>query len=210
MLEGLVERFAKEWAVISQAPVSFAVIAALIATLVWFALRWQFGSQLSSRDGIIALKEAEINDYKRKLDGASPDEAAKKIEALERRLAAIEPRMLSDAELAALIDGLLIHRGKVNIAHDGGSPLTKKLHSQIVAGFQRAGWEVSTSMVMGLGNPPPTGVAVIGPPGSQVADTVAKSLQRAGLQYDLQAQPNARGGPLDDWDVRLVVTAPII
>lgn len=69
---------------ISGAPVSFAIAVVLLGTLIWLGLRWQYGSRLAHRDD-------EIAAYRRKLDGASPDEAAQKIASLEKRLDNLTP-----------------------------------------------------------------------------------------------------------------------
>lgn len=100
-IDQVIERLAKEWPVISGAPISFAIAVVVLGMLIWLALRWQYGARLSHRDD-------EIRAYRRKLDGASPDEAAQKIAALERRLDSLTPvpieelrKNLKHAEAAA-------------------------------------------------------------------------------------------------------------
>jgi hypothetical protein len=83
-IDQVIERLAKEWPVISGAPISFAIAVFVLGTLIWLALRWQYSARLAHRDD-------EIAAYRRKLDGASPDEAAQKIAALEKRLDAATP-----------------------------------------------------------------------------------------------------------------------
>lgn len=83
-LQDIIDRIAKEWAVIEAAPVSVAIIAALCFTLAWLALRWQYGARLAFRDD-------EISAYRRKLDGASPDEAAQRFADMEKRLDELRP-----------------------------------------------------------------------------------------------------------------------
>lgn len=83
-LEQLIERLAKEWVVIHEAPISVVAISVLCVAVAWAALRWQYGARL-------ALRDDEIAAYRRKLDGASPDEAARKIAALEKRLDSLTP-----------------------------------------------------------------------------------------------------------------------
>lgn len=207
MLEALVDRFAREWAVISQAPASFLVTSILVGTVVWLALRWQFGTQLINRDGILALKEAEINDYKRKLDGASPDEAAHRIEVLEKRLSLLEPRILSEAEFSVLKNGLQGREASVDVMHDVASPAMKNLWGQIAAAFHQTGWKVTTGMLMGLGNPPPTGIAIVGRDGSPVVEIVAQALKKAGIQSDIQVAP--AGLLAEGVEARIVVATPI-
>lgn len=86
-----IEYLGGEWGVISQAPVIFFVALAILATAIWFALHWQFGARLTLRDDAIA-------DYRRKLDGATPDEAADRIARLEKRLNSLTPIPIEDLQ----------------------------------------------------------------------------------------------------------------
>ena len=76
MFEHLVDLLGKEWAVISQSPVSFITVIFIVAGIVWAALRWQYETRITHRDD-------EIAAYKRKLDGATPDEARANLNRLE-------------------------------------------------------------------------------------------------------------------------------
>jgi hypothetical protein len=63
---------------VTQAPWAFAALAAVIFFAGWAAGRFMFGERIET------LK-ARLEAYKEKLDGASPDQVARKIAALERR-----------------------------------------------------------------------------------------------------------------------------
>lgn len=80
-------QFAKEnWAVISQAPWVFVTEAALVGAIAFMFGRFFRGEKIANLESRIALKDDRISEYERKLDGASPDEAAQQFAALERRL----------------------------------------------------------------------------------------------------------------------------
>jgi hypothetical protein len=59
------ERLAKEWPMISQAPLTFVLIALVFGVIIFILLRWQYRERLQQRDEIIA-------GYKEKLSLAPP------------------------------------------------------------------------------------------------------------------------------------------
>lgn len=194
--------------VIAAAPVTFAAMIGVIGLMMYLIVRHQFADRMDSMQSRIQLKDDRIADYEAKLQGRSPDEAAAVIDDLKRRLSALEPRTLTADELSAIQDTLRTHITAIEIAHDAASGGTKKLHTQLVHVFQRSGWAVRTSAVMGLGNPPPTGLAVIGDPNGAATKTVAQALRNAGIAHDVQPQAH-RHSHLDEPPVQLLVTTPV-
>lgn len=86
-------RLTDEWAVIRHAPISFVIAVLVLGTGLWFVLSWSYDSrlagkdaQIASSDGQIALLTRQRDDYRDKLGGASPDQAAQKIAALEKTI----------------------------------------------------------------------------------------------------------------------------
>ena len=69
MVASIIERLAKEIAVILQAPISLAIAAILIATLVWFALRWQFKGQIENLNSRLSLRDDELAAANKRLSG---------------------------------------------------------------------------------------------------------------------------------------------
>lgn len=71
-----------EWAVISQAPFTFVALAIVCYSVcwLWFRARLKMSSELNN------LKDQRIEEYKSKTGTSSPDEALKRIQALESGL----------------------------------------------------------------------------------------------------------------------------
>ncbi|TIN10396.1 hypothetical protein [Mesorhizobium sp.] len=191
--------------VIAEAPVAFATMALVIGLMIYLWVRNHFADRLQSMEGRIQLRDDRISDYQAKLQGKSPDEAAATIEDLKRRLAALEPRGLSPEESATLRGALSGQTFSIDIFHDSASGVSKKLHSQLAAAFKQSGWQVRAPMVVGIGNPPLSGLGIVGKPDSAPVKAVAEALRRAGLEYDLQGGSSLGRA---ETDVALVVTTP--
>jgi hypothetical protein len=59
-LRDALEYITKEGRVIRDAPVAFGAFVVLVALVIWAALSWKFDTQISSRDAIIAARDATI------------------------------------------------------------------------------------------------------------------------------------------------------
>jgi hypothetical protein len=86
-------RLLEERTVIRHAPISFVTAVVVVGGAIWLILSWSYDSrlaskdaQIASRDGQIALLTRQRDDYRDKLGGASPDQAAQKIAALEKTI----------------------------------------------------------------------------------------------------------------------------
>lgn len=182
------------------APVPF--LAAVIAS--WFIIRWyirgQFDTQLNNGKSTIELLERQLQEYKDKTGGDTPDAVKTRIDALEQRiaemvpkLAAMGPRKVAADQRQLMVPLLDPFKDQcIEIASDAASADAAQMSKGLVAAFNSAGWITQTSMVMGIGNPPPTGV------GLTVDDTarltpaqsaVAGALNAAGIAFDLRSGP---------------------
>jgi hypothetical protein len=187
----------EEWKLITAAPVISIIFVLVVVGVVWAVQSWANKSRLESKDGEISLLQRQVNDYKDKLSGASPDEAKAKIAELEARVSSLadelRPRTLTDKQRELLIQSLAMPSGKryvVSVAHDMACTDGKRLANQFSAIFQTAGaWNVNNPSVMGLSNPPPSGLGVLINNASSPTDAenlVIRALQRAGLAFDIQ------------------------
>jgi hypothetical protein len=190
--------------VIAEAPVAFVALVLVIGLMMYLAVRHQFADRLESMQARIQLKDDRIAAYEAKLQGKSPDEAAAVIEDLKRRLAALEPRSLSNDEAETLRAILSRQPSVVEIAHDGASAGTKKFYSQLAAAFQQSGWDVQSSMIIGLGNSPSTGIALVGDPNDPATQIAIEAFRRAGIQCDQQFAQRHGGDP----PLQVIVTTP--
>ena len=200
MVEDIAKYLVGEWAVISGAPGAFLLAVILVAGLIWAAMKWAYSARLQNKDSLIELQTAQLGDYKQKLDGASPDQAKARIDALEAQLnklvSDVAPRTIDGTQRNALRQAALIvgpHR--IDVMHDVASSDGRKLSAQFEQVFQAAGWAVRSAAVMGPGNSPPSGIGlwVTNPKGlTQVEAAVVQGLTNAGIVFDLQAVPSPR------------------
>jgi hypothetical protein len=173
-----------------RAPVPFLALAIAI----WFLVRWHFSgayqTRLANAESTKELLERQLQEYRDKLSGASPDEAKARLDALESRIDALGPRRLSSEQRNLISAALDKFAGSyVVITQDMAVADARSLSQDIAAAFNAARWKVSTSMVMGLGNPPLSGVAVrVGNPESLSApqEAIIFALKEAGLEFDIQ------------------------
>lgn len=193
------EKLLGQFAAVSAAPIPFAVAVLVASGLIWWALDWRYSSIVSNRDGEISLLKGQRDDYKDKLGGATPDQAKARIDALETRIALIEPRRLTTqqrASLASALRGSFQGDRRIDIVSEtaGDAP---QLAADLSSVFREAGgWRIQEPTVMGLGNRPPLGVAVQFPDLTKPdadAVLVMNALRSAGLGFDIQQRPQMPG-----------------
>lgn len=180
---------------IAQAPWSFAICLAVVAGVIFLVLRSLKAQEIADLNSRLTLRNDEISDYRRKLDGKSPEEAKARLDELEARIARLQPRRLDAAQremIRAAVAGIASH---ISIAADMAAADARGLVADLSAAFQGAGWAVSHAMVGGPANPPPSGfgVSVADPDnltGAQAAFVAA--LRSIGIDFDL------RRGMMDD------------
>jgi hypothetical protein len=136
-------------------PKTFALMTAVIITIVWLIVNYSYSTILSNKNSQIELQDRQLSDYKQKLDGASPDQAKAKIEALERTISATvgskwEP--LRKSQVAALALRLKdIQKSRATVMYENA--LGKQLAQTIFDAFKEAGWtEASLMPGSGLGD----------------------------------------------------------
>ena len=185
-----------QFGTVAHAPVPF--LAALIVSWIvigWLA-RWRFRNRIDNLQSLTNLREAQLQDYKDKMNGASPDQAKARMDALESRLfevlsqvASLAPRTLTDRQRRAALAVLDRFRGsRIKILSDAAAPDVKRLADALTATFNGAAWHVETGIVLEIANPPPTGVALLVPDPVRLTppqQSIAEALRDAGLAFDL-------------------------
>ena len=96
-MDPLWDKFLREWHVIKQAPMSFGVAVAVAVLVIWGVFSWNYSGRLETKEATIEYQRTLIDDYRQKLQGASPDQAAGKIENLEREVAALKKEATATA-----------------------------------------------------------------------------------------------------------------
>lgn len=134
----------QQWDAIRAAPVLYLSAVAVVTGIVWLIINRLNAIRFAELEGRLRLRDDEIADYKRKLDGASPEEAAALIAAAEAKIALLgetigrmeaarQPRLLAGkygasivAELAGLPKG-----GQWGIMAAAGDPEAYKFAEDI-------------------------------------------------------------------------------
>src|ERR1700682_2442811 len=86
MLDTLLEHLLSEWRVIKEATLSFIVSVTFASVLIFFAVDWHYSGEIGMRDATIKWQDERLTDYRTKLNGASPNEAASQISAMKTHL----------------------------------------------------------------------------------------------------------------------------
>jgi hypothetical protein len=81
-----------ELRMIADAPVSYVVAVVATALLIWWAMEWRYSGVISNRDSEINVIKTQRDAYREKLSGASPDQAAQRIDSLTREVANLRAR----------------------------------------------------------------------------------------------------------------------
>jgi hypothetical protein len=74
------------WPMISAYPKTFLASLISVSLATWFAIRWFYSRVLESKNAQIELQDRQLDDYREKLKGATPEEAKAKIESLQERV----------------------------------------------------------------------------------------------------------------------------
>jgi hypothetical protein len=216
LLRYLWDRAVSEGGVVSGAPMLFfgAVLfaSAVAAFGIWAAISWSYSSRfegqastLSSLESRLKLKDDQLADYKSKLDGASPDEARKRLAQLELQVKALSPRRLSEEQKAAISRSLAGSKARIDIMQDAAAAEIKPLSADLASAFMAADWAVNIPVVMGINAPPPSGVGLRGLPSGSLSPAQARvkaALEAAKIEFDWMA-PSRHD---DKADAELVLT----
>src|SRR4051812_36245276 len=84
--------------IMSTAPVPFFMSLLVIGFAIWFAVNWSYSSVLASKNAQLELVDRQLGDYKQKLSGDSPEQAAKKISELEKQVLSLQQKEDSRAQ----------------------------------------------------------------------------------------------------------------
>ena len=201
---------------ILQAPGTFLTASVIAAGLIWAAMTWSYSSQISNLQSRLSLRDDQILDYKSKLDGATPAEARKRLDDLERQVRALSPRRLTPQQKDKIAKALVGVSGTIEIAQDMAVADVKAYTGDFALVFKSAGWTVYLPSVMGVGNPPPTGIGlmVANTASLTAAETAVKrALESAEIGFDIQTEnrhtsPSFPGMRLEP-DAKLLLTTKL-
>ena len=187
-----IEKIRKELAVIRGAPWSVAIIAAVVAAVVWFFAGQIYGSAVSAKDATIETLKTQNDSYKEKLSGATPEEAKKRIDDLEARLARVEPRRLTDDQRRIISNSI----GALGVGHWIAiqSDMSCGDCNQYAVDFQKTlsdlRWQMIMPKVMAAARASTKGIAILTPDPTNPlpeAAMLAHALSEAKIPFDLGA-----------------------
>ena len=202
----LLKYLSTEWATISKAPFTFFIAVATIAVLAWAWGRFQAKDKIDSLDARLKLRDDEIADYRRKLDGQSPDEAHAQIEELRAKIEEFAAYGLSKDAQQRFKDALAGVSGPVNVYRDTDASDADRLYRQVVSIFRGAGWTVDSHTIWGMKNAPDCGVSLVSwdKTDAGLTDRVRAALDVAGLDVQEVNNPERWG---DKSDVTVVFSS---
>lgn len=203
------------WSVIVQAPWAFAIWTVVVGGVVWAAINHLKQNSIENLEGRLKLRDDEINDYKRKLSGATPEEAKARIDSLEARLNLLMPRSVSAKQRETIREALASETGIAQIGTDGACADAPAFGSSLSAAFKSAGWTVINPFFMGLSNPPLSGLGLrVADPSalSRKENLVVSIFRNVGLSVDVQ--PRYELGNIGDMrptpDIEIVITPRVL
>jgi hypothetical protein len=82
-----------EIAVVTGAPMLFGMAVLVVGAMLFFMIRAHFSQQIRALEATIGHKQSLLDEYKDKLQGATPLEVQQKIAGLEEQIAALDRRV---------------------------------------------------------------------------------------------------------------------
>jgi hypothetical protein len=170
------ERVEREWPQVKAAPASFASavlgLSVIVGLVIWLGLNFHYAGLLEGKEAVIQQQRERISalgdridEYKTRLQGASPSEAANKIADLEKEIAVLraierdrenkEWQPLNASQIATWAASLSSYKeGFVAVFFEDES--SSKLRESLYETLKRAGWPEPTVINAGRR----TGIAV--------------------------------------------------
>lgn len=192
IITGIINYIVEEWGVFSQIPVTFSAAILLVVLIIYVFLRTRFSDQINSLKERLSLKDDRIGDYERQLSGASPEEAASRIAALESRLASMEPLILTETQSEIMCKTLRRRKLAALICRAGGASNVDAAYRQMQSIFSKAGWEVEAYTTLSPDQGPQSGRKLILRPSvsEEAAQAVREALTQADVEFEEENNPN--------------------
>jgi hypothetical protein len=184
------------WTLLATYPWQFATCAVLAGSA------GIAGTSLLGRRAL-TLKDAEIGNLKaiaenyKSQRGASPTDAQQMLVEMEKRFAAIEPRLLTGNQAELLGRRIAEMTAGVIIVRDSISPEMEAITIQTIAIFEQAHWTVHVwRPIIGSEGLSPKGVTLIdqGGASSAVLETIRSAFRLVGIEFGELQYPEADFG----------------
>ncbi len=188
MGESLFQYLLGQVQLLKTAPKFCAAIFVSGLLVAWFAHSLLTQSQLASLDSLLKLRDAQLEDYREQLNGATPDQARKQIEMLANKISQMAPPRLTAAQKRALAAELGKEKGAITVGYDMAAPQLRGLFVDLIDTATSSGWSVNYSELLGIKNFPVSGVSLMveDPNKLTPAETsLVRALQAAGLDFEM-------------------------
>jgi hypothetical protein len=174
----------------------FLIAAFVVGVVIWRVLNHHYKGRLETKDDLIRLKDGQLQDYKDKLSGATPDEAKEQIAALRKEIEALEPkqRTLTPDQKKALTEFAATKQfvgSHAEIIYVPSVHETVVFATEIAAALQEGGWPVRADFALGGGLRPTRGLSLAVhnmEKRSAMAMMLGLALERAGLPFKWEQQ----------------------
>jgi hypothetical protein len=160
-----------------------------IVGIIYLADNWRYSATVESQEARNKLKDDEIVEYKDKLNGATPEEAKKRLDALELQVKALSPRWLTNEQKTRIAHTITDQKAAISIARDTAVADAAGYTHDLAEAFQEGGWHVRLPMITGIGFSPPTGIGLLvaDPKTLSPQEEAAKrALEAAKIEFDIQ------------------------
>ena len=193
-MEDEVQGLRRQVRAVMSAPVLFVLTVLVLVAVVWGALHLSYRTILSNKDRHIATLERRIADYRAAVNGATPDEAGRRIDAMELELKALrlrlQPRRITSEQRQAILDRSRLPSGAqlrtATVVTEESCSDCAAFAAELVATLRASqGWTVNTATVPNLPDTRP-GLAIrvadrLRPPPDAIV--LQQALRSANLEY---------------------------
>ena len=179
-----------EWAMLSQAPVSFGLVVILVGVLGWWLGGATYAGQIRLFEKLLKRKEDEVKAFERMLNADTPSDALFKIGQLTATVEALSvgkwPPLIHDQIEKAReeLGKLRVSKVQLQMTDDA-----RALTIQFAGIFEELGWDVEGrhvhEAVIGI---------TVGPKIIEEARKLAAALRAIGLEVQLSDRQMGKGG----------------
>lgn len=188
-MKDLLDLITENFAAVLKAPIPFFVCLLVAGFVIYQVVKNLKAQEIADLTSRLNLKNDQVADYQRKLEGKSPDEAKAQIDDLTRRLARLEPATLTADQRNQLIAAARAQPGIIVVRQNMAAVRMGDLHAALSSAFQASGWHVLSPQSMGIPHQAAPVVVLIENPLAMTAAQRAAcaGLTAAGVDYHVVA-----------------------
>jgi hypothetical protein len=188
---------------LTHAPVAFITTGLAIWFLSWWAIHRSYASRIDLYESRIRGLNESLEEYRFKLQVASPEEAARQLQSLHERVASLQsktrPRFIPEedaAEIASLLSSHAASTVKVILWHNNSQEVTNfaREWQKILT---RAGWDVSRRIGLTISH---EGIEVHSKEiGTPQFNAILRAVSILGITPQIKHEAAGEDGCIDIW-----------